>query len=82
MSRPKDVQPHKDKEHLAHCVVEPLMHGAVGDSDDSQRLAQQKRYDGDNELLFRMFVEQVPGNGPNKSLRSGRHKGPHHGHDD
>lgn len=46
------------------------MHGAVGDSDDSQRLAQQKRYDGDNELLFRMFVEQVPGNGQIKACEA------------
>ena len=43
MSRPEDIQSHKDKEYLTHRVVDPLTHGAEGDCDDSQRLAQQKR---------------------------------------
>ena len=44
------------------------MHGAVGDSDNDQQLAQEERCDGNDKLLFRMLIEQVHGNQPNKSL--------------
>ena len=80
VSRPKDIQSHKDEEHLTHGVVKPLVHGAIGDGNDNQQLAYQERCDGNDEQLLRMLVEQVHGNQPNKSLRSGRHKGPQHRH--
>ena len=79
-SCPKDIQSHKDEEHLAHRVIEPLVHGTIGDGDDNQQLAYQERCDGNDEQLLRVLVEQVHGDQPNKSLRSGCHEGPQHRH--